>query len=346
MIKLYTDNTFLTEANRAFVFPLLFDLVYVKNEFLNQYYSIVDNIEECNIVVFPVDYNIFCRKTKPLNMLCLKAKTNSKPIWLYTAGDFGFTVYIPNSYNFRLGGFDSKLNKNTFILPSFVNDPYKTVLKQSFSVMPKTELPVIGFVGHANTGILNYIKSYLSYLKLRLKRIFKRRFFDLQKFYPSSSIRGKVLNKLKRSKRIETNFILRKKYRAGAVSQQQKEKTTQDFYNNIYNNIYTFCMRGVGNFSVRFYETLAVGRIPVLLNTDCRLPLTNYIDWKKHTVIIDASSKVSIASQIADFHNSKSDDEIKAMQQNNRLLWETQLMRHSYFKTIHDLFLNKIEDNA
>jgi hypothetical protein len=117
------------------------------------------------------------------------------------------------------------------------------------------------------------------------------------------------------------------------------------FYNNIFNNIYTFCIRGFGNFSVRFYETLAVGRIPVLLNTDCRLPLTDSIDWKKHVVILNESKKESLVKQILDYHNSKSNNEIMIIQKNNRLLWEAYLRRHSFFMKVHDEFTSNPKDD-
>ncbi len=343
MLKLYTDISFLTEANRRKVFPLLFDLWYVKNEGLFEYYQLVDSIEESDIVVFPIDYSAFYKHPKAFLKLNKEAKKHKKPVWLYTAGDFGFTVHISNSYNFRLGGFHSKLNEQSFILPSFINDPYEEVLNRSFSPIIKEEKPSIGFVGHAQGGIIKYIKSYLSHLKLKLKFFIKSTYFDKQKFYPSGIRRAQYLNTLKRSENLETHFIFRNTYRAGAKDQRTKAQTTAEFYNNIFDTLYTFCIRGVGNFSVRFYETLAVGRIPILLNTDCRLPLSNLIDWNKHAIIIDPLSKTSLEQQILKFHKSKSNQEIADIQKRNRQLWETHLRRHSYFLKVHDIFVEQLK---
>lgn len=50
---------------------------------------------------------------------------------------------------------------------------------------------------------------------------------------------------------------------------------------------FCFCPRGTGNFSIRFYETLYYGRIPVVIDTDILLPFHNVIDWKKYIVISD-----------------------------------------------------------
>ena len=343
MLKLYTYRKLLTEANRKKVFPLLFDLCYVENKSLQAYYQVVDAVEPCDIIVVPIDFVSFCKYPKALSGLKAEAQKYRKPIWLYTAGDFGFTVNIPNSYNFRLGGFHSKLSVRTVMLPSFVNDPFVGVLKQGFSVVSKKERPHIGFVGHAQGGLFKYLKAYLNHLKQRLKLIFKMASFDKQPFYPSGVKRAQYLNQLKSSTRLHTHFVYRKAYRAGAKNQQEIQKTTAEFYNNIFDNLYTFCVRGAGNFSVRFYETLAVGRIPILLDTDCRLPLSELIDWNKHVLVLHPKSPESLEQQIFRFHASKSASELEAIQKSNRLLWETHLRRDSYFIKIHDIFTNKLK---
>jgi hypothetical protein len=82
---------------------------------------------------------------------------------------------------------------------------------------------------------------------------------------------------LRKNKLIDTNFILRNKYRAGVTSESQRECATRAFFDNIFNNPYTFCLRGAGNFSVRFYETIVMGRIPLLIDIDIRLPIEGVI---------------------------------------------------------------------
>ncbi|MEM5539834.1 exostosin family protein [Olleya sp. AS48] len=338
MLKLYTNTNFLTEAYRRQVFPLLFDLVFKQNQKLLEKYSIVSNVNDANIVVLPVDYAVFLKQREPFLGLLNAAKTAKLPIWIYTAGDYGFTNYIPNSYTFRLGGFDSKMDKSTYVLPSFINDPYASVLTQGFNVLKKTNKPNIGFVGHAQSGVLKYLKDYTNHLKYQVKRKCNKILADKQRFYPSSVKRANYLQTLAINEGLETNFILRTKYRAGSHSPETQQETTQQFYDNLFNNAYTFCIRGVGNFSVRFYETLAVGRIPILLNTDCRLPLSNRIDWTKHCLILDASSHIKIADQILEFHKWLSASEFENIQHSNRNLWLNTLQRDAYFLEIYNQF--------
>lgn len=338
MLKLYTNTSFLTEAHRKRVFPLLFDIFYTKNKTLLAYYELVDNVEDCDLVVYPLDYSQFLKFRVEFLALQKEAKEYNKPIWMYSGGDYGLTNYIKNSYTFRLGGFESKLNDTTYIMPSFINDPYIAQLPQGFSTLKKEEEPSIGFVGHAQSGLSKYLKEVSNHIKYQVKRKLNKLVVDSQPFYPSSIKRAQYLTKFNLSDKLNTNFILRESYRAGVLTEIDKEKTTQEFYDNIFNNAYTFCIRGVGNFSVRFYEALAVGRIPVLLNTDCKLPFSDSIDWSKHCVILDEKEKKSLEHQILEFHNSKTEDEFEAIQDSNRNLWENYLARHAYFINIHNIF--------
>ena len=64
---------------------------------------------------------------------------------------------------------------------------------------------------------------------------------------------------------LKCNFVLRQGFWAPGVD---KKVARQEYFENMENNIFTFCYRGAGNFSYRFYETFMMGRIPILINTD------------------------------------------------------------------------------
>lgn len=95
-------------------------------------------------------------------------------------------------------------------------------------------------------------------------------------------------------------------------------------------------MRGGGNFSVRFYETLAMGRIPILVNTDCLLPLANTIDWKKHCVWVEENDQQLIAQRVFDFHQQHNQTSLEDLMQTNRKLWEDNLRIGSFFKSYYN----------
>lgn len=337
MLKLYTDITYLTPENRRFIFPLLFDLCYINNVNLLTKYEIVKDIEDCDVAVVPIDIARYdtTKSQEKLAAFIKRANKYDKKVWLYSAGDFGRTINnTHNVYTFRLGGFNSKLDAKTFIFPSFISDPFQ-FLNIDFMPLKKMDKPQVGFVGHANNSWKKRIKEIIIFFKYNIKRVLGKIQTDYQPYFPSSLKRFELLGKLEKSKFVKTDFIQRDSYRAGVQNAEDREKTTTEFFENIARNPYTFCMRGAGNFSVRFYETLAMGRIPLIVDTDFRLPLGDQIDWRKHCIICKEDS---IVETLIDFHQKISSDDFELIQRNNRYLWLKELNREAYFLNIYSIF--------
>ena len=335
MIKIFTDTSFMTPQYRSSVFPLLFDLCYINNKVLLEKYNIVDSIKEADVVILPIAIECFFAEKRTVWMYEFIANGNlaNKIVWVYSAGDIGLTLNIA-VYTFRLGGFASKLDNHSYVMPSFIGDPYN-ILESEFEPIPKTKLPTIGFVGHASGGVLKKTKEFLIYLKHNAQRFLQQVHTDYQEFYPSSIKRYQFLSILEKSSELKTHFFYRTQYRAGAKTKEDKIKSSLVFLENIKDNAYTFCLRGAGNFSVRFYETLAMGRIPLVMDTDFRLPIDSLIQWENHCVIANIDNFIET---LIDFHTTISDADFEQMQYNNRKLWLTYLNRDSYFSTIHDHF--------
>lgn len=330
MLKIYTDHQFLTPSNRTKVFPLLFDLVYLPNVKAMENFSFATSVSEADIAIFPVDIIFFMKndENNVLNSWINRVSGYNIPIWVYAAGDLGLSIKKPNVTTFRLGGFNSKLNASTFILPSFIVDPYDKILENDFFVLYKKDKPTIGFVGNANGSLVKFCKEFLLYARRNLIKVTVRNQEDYHPFYPSGTKRFQLLKKLAKENSIETHFIFRCKYRARDKNIGSKENTILEFFENIQNNLYVFCLRGNGNFSVRFYEALIMGRIPVLVDTDVRLPLSDEIEWHKHCLMV---SEDTIIEDLISFHSSKTDPELKEIQFENRKLMLEKLNRIDFF---------------
>lgn len=338
MLKLFTFKEYLKPEFRKLIFPVLLDLHFYENSSLNKYYRIEGELRNANIVVIPIDINYFFKKKqkKILSEMINKGLGAKKPVWVYTSGDYGKTLDMP-VYTFRLGGFDSRVSEKTFIVPALIQDPYNTVLKDlSFTTVEKSSKARIGFVGHAGGG-QSYFKELLNYCKENLKNSLSGFYHDYQEFFPSTFKRGKILNTLEKSDSLKCNFILRDQYRAGATTEENRARTEREFFHNIFENLYTFCMRGTGNFSIRFYETLACGRIPVVIQTDFRFPLP-WLPWKDHCVI---TSPEKIEEDLINFHNSHSEEKLQSTQLRNRNLWQKYLSREGFFIELHSYFIKK-----
>src|SRR4030095_15269602 len=102
----------------------------------------------------------------------------------------------------------------------------------------------------------------------------------------------RALRALNRSHDVKANFIVRPhktnpwggRWKRPADGTHVERALQLEFLDNILGSDYVLCSRGFGNFSYRFYESLACGRIPVLIDTDCVLPFDFVIDWDAYCV--------------------------------------------------------------
>jgi hypothetical protein len=129
-------------------------------------------------------------------------------------------------------------------------------------------------------------------------------------------IRSYIIESLFRSNVLNTNFKIRSGFWAPEMS---KNDARSEFIDNIKNTTFTLCIRGAGNFSYRLYETLMMGRIPIIINTNQVFPFERIVDYSKFSLIIN--DIVDIENTILKFINSKSDYELIEMQLQSREFW-------------------------
>jgi hypothetical protein len=78
----------------------------------------------------------------------------------------------------------------------------------------------------------------------------------------------------------------------------EKDELRRSYLNSIEDSQFVLCPRGVGLNSIRFFETLRFGRIPVLLADDTKLPLDwlikyeNFVVFVPEAAILDARKHV------------------------------------------------------
>ena len=80
------------------------------------------------------------------------------------------------------------------------------------------------------------------------------------------------------------------------------EQKSLNFNENMKSSEFVFCPRGNGNFSIRFYEALLSGRIPVVVKSDNELPFNKYVQWDKLCVITENES--TLVEDIINFHKN------------------------------------------
>lgn len=322
--------------------PFLKDSSWVNDDTLKKSWNIdtthtyTSNISDAHVMFVPQPINNYSKKElKKINESC---KQHNILCYGFIIGDCSTIFpFFDHLIYFRVGGFKKHLPKNNIGLPVALSDIYKTLYGgKVFEVREKQELPIIGFCGHASLSITKKFKDKLGFAAKNCLRFFKNPFQkNYEPLFPSAYERFKLLKTLEASSVIKTNFIYRNKYRAGAITKEVRQQTNKEYYENIRESDYILCVRGAGNFSVRLYETLMMGRIPIFVDTSCLLPFEEDINWKEHMVWVPWEKRNDIAQIVSNFHNDLSDQDFKKLQESNRLLWKNSLTIVSIFKYIN-----------
>ncbi|MBL7853051.1 MAG: exostosin family protein [Cyclobacteriaceae bacterium] len=301
------------------------------------------HIGEADLMVLPYTVNDYVRfgyrdKIREYSQLCVHHQVRG---YAGIAGDFGarYPEYKGLVY-FRMGGFRSQLGPEYEGMPFALSDQLPVFSPGGFQPRPYQARPMVGFCGHATRGLFRLVQESGKFLFENVKRAFANPIrSDWEPVFLSAFQRASLLRSLEQHPGIETNFIYRARYRAGASTPAELHRTTQEYYANILSSDYILCVRGGGNFSVRLYETLMMGRIPVFVNTDCLLPFDQWVDWKKHVVWVEWHERGMLAEKVLAFHRTLDPYQFQSLQLLNRQLWERQLTMggmFDYFRWRHE----------
>lgn len=359
-LKIYTDLSLLKLGAPV---DLLIPFIGVNNEeykegrlyahtfdeyckYANDYIEFV-SIEECEVCLFPINYNQIwdTKNTRPekINAFINAVEDSGKRIFVFLGHDISATnINIINAVVFS-GAIDkSKQIKNVYSYPHFFSD-LLVYNNTSFKAKVKSELPIVGFCGYAPPLEIGFGKEkFISFSKLVAN------YLGVMKLFPnkiSHSYRARAIVALKRSKKVRPNLRIKNTFAFGPNGQlntgNTKESDTdfrKNFINNILESDYTLCVRGIGNNSIRFFETLCCGRIPVFVNTDSVLPFDHIIDWKKKCLWIEEEDIDSIGNAVNKFHQNISEDKFNELQSELRDIWVNYLSPLGFYKNLR-LFL-------
>jgi hypothetical protein len=312
-----------------------------------QYIALTENVQEADAALLPVYYPDRGDTTSfdaAIANLVAQASNAGKKIIVFTGHDVqDVTVNIPNAVIFNGAINKSSQQAHTFSWPHFFEDYLGKYYNTTVPERQKQAMPVIGFCGYVPPfgvkfgkekiiSILKLLANYAGYMQKHPEK-------------SSHSYRARAIMGLRRSRKIRTNFRIKSNFAFGpsGLNTGVKTESNDDFRRNFVRNIvesdYTLCVRGIGNNSIRFFETLCCGRIPVFVNTNSVLPFDHLINWKELCVWVEEKDIDRIGEKVAEFHNKISEEDFIALQHQLRQIWEEYLSPLGFFRNIH-LFLS------
>jgi len=313
------------------------------NEKASEYFVLVDSIEEADCVVLPCSYSDYIRHNKQdlAHRFGEIAAQAQKMILVFNRGDYDFKFPTKNSILFSPTIERRSPDRHEFGLPGWAPDH---LAGGEVPVRAKQEAPSVSFCGRVlkpspKNRAIQFLRIYFG--PTRMEQVgSSETSFDVSQRYRHRFIRYQGQEQLKATPGVVTDFIERSQFFAGVQKdeqwdQKQVDKANQEFVDNILNNDYVLCARGSGNFSFRFYETLACGRFPLFLNSNCVLPYDFIIDWKKEIPWVEFQQMNELGERLLKFHRAMSPEEFEQKQLDYRELWSEWLSPNGFFKNIY-----------
>lgn len=349
MIRLYTDLSQYQRSHRGNLADILRPLINTRNVEQNRViygsivdqYALVDQVAQADWAVLLYNWNYYhqSKRLGEAHQFIRQAQMAGKPVLTWVGGDFGARVPEPQVWVFGAAGYRSRAGSKRFGTPVFIRDPLREQGYAGIEPHPKPAKPRIGFCGYARTTALKTLAFMLNTLVRNTASALHLSGAEPQTLYPPPVyLRQRILEKLSHSPRVETDFIQNTRYQAGARTALDQQEARRRFFNNIRDTDYTLCVRGSGNFSVRLYETLAMGRIPILVDTDCLLPYADDPRWKTCCVYVRQEQIDQVDEMVSAFHNRLTEHDFIEVQQQARQFWEERLCMEGFFNHFAEHF--------
>lgn len=285
----------------------------VFDDFTDKVVEITDDPSDSDFLIIPHNYFSIKNRAEYIDNFIALSEKFSKKILIFAIGDSRESVDIPNSIVFRMSQYASQKRQNEVIIPAYATDlSYGNPIQYK----NKNSTPTIGFCGWANTnGFFKYI-SFLIKNYLTLHGPYRQGLY----------FRKMAINIIRRSSIVKSNFIIRSSYGASdSTVEIEPDKSRQEYRDNIVSSDFTLAPKGDGNYSVRFYETLSLGRVPILIDTDCPLPLDHIIDYSRFTLKVSYRDLGHLDYIIHDFYSKLTNEQWLSMQREARRVFEQYL---------------------
>jgi hypothetical protein len=303
----------------------------VFGDFTEKMVEIVKKPEEADYFCLPHNYNYVKTKIEYLAEFALLAETHSKKILIFFPGDSDEEVPIEHAIIFRNSQYTSKKKENEIIMPGYAVDLGK---KYGLLERKKGEKPVIGFCGWANYRTFKQMLSHtLSNITESLVGNPSRK--------KGLHFRRRALGILKKSQKVLTFFIIRSSYSLNEKTLSvEPALARKEYVENIKNSDFTLAPKGDGNFSVRFFESLSLGRIPLLIDTETILPLECEINYDEFILRVNYRELDTIADRAAEYYAALTPEVYLEKQKKCREVFDKYLRIDVFFKrTISKEFL-------
>lgn len=343
MTKVYIEKQGAPELPYSLVFwpnfkfeisPKRLFLREIMEQYTEPFFTVVERPQEAEFFAVPYEY-FFVADAYPayLERVFALAKAAGKKVLLFDYTDYvDRKARIPaHAVLFRVSAYRHHKRQNEIIMPYFVED-----MGMRFGVGPKEKgaASVVGYCGQSqfqNIGrkwraSLKWL--FLSFL-LRARGDTEPRTHKLGVLWRADALR------ILRAGGSMTSFIERAFYslHRGDNSFNPSE-VRRAYVENLRECALALCVRGGANNSQRFYEALSASRVPLLLDTDCALPLEEIIDYDSVMLCVPAREIQTLPARVRSWWEKETPESFLARERRAREIYEQYLRLDRFFSRV------------
>lgn len=301
-------------------------------------------LADADLAVFPTDLKkTLARTGGPDRVRAFRAAARAaeKPVVYFFHSDRVEPLELTGSYVFRTSLNTRLRAPNEFALPGFHEDLLARWCNGRQVIRHKHGAPRVGFCG----TIIR--RRGLHGMMARSRRFAgeARQALDARRGRVVESdlyARARAIDALESQRDVEVDIVTREGTAAGAwdgdFDPDFWERVRREYVDNMLASDYALCVRGAGNWSYRLTEALSLGRIPVVISTDCVLPYDFMLNWRDYVVWIERGDISNIGERVAEFHERLTDAEFVELQRACRRLWTQYLSPLGFFQNFYRHF--------
>jgi hypothetical protein len=295
----------------------LYRALFERHTFDTTKYTLTDDISSAHMVLLPYNHAAMLAQAPNLLELCIKeAALHNKPLLIDGLGDIERPIEIPNSVVLRWGGYRFLKKENEIHIPFFADDLLEAYCFGNAILRKKQLIPTVSFAGWASMTPMQTLRAVLKELPLRARGIVDARYRACKK---GIFFRTEALRALERSNRVKTTILRRSSYSGNTATVQGDPSMLQkEMVNMLLESDYGLDVRGDANNSMRLFEILSLGRIPVIVDTERNFPFSDQLDYSSFSLRVDFKELHNLPDIVRKFHDSLSDEKFTEMQQRAR----------------------------
>ncbi|MBM3230723.1 exostosin family protein [Candidatus Peregrinibacteria bacterium] len=298
--------------------------------------EIVDRVEDADCVLLAHNWPSLKGHRGFVHAQAKLAADHRKHLIVFWHGDSDAPVDIPGAIVFRTSLYRYCTRANEIAMPAYGEDLLgsDTLTLREKHAGP----PVVGFCGWAKykntknmfgTLALNSLVRFGSVMGPEGMLAHRK----------GLSFRREAIAVLGTSDAVKCAFLLRSSYSGHSKTiGMDPENARREYRENLLGSDLALCVKGDGNYSYRFYEALSLGRIPLLIDTQCVLPLEETIDYRSFVLRVDYRELERLPDIIERWWNEIRPDEFTAMQKKAREAYEKYLRVDAFLRfVVHQL---------